>query len=471
MDLASMTGRNDRNRDPPRLMGPRKLPSSRNKNDNRSSLCRRAYHELIMKLRKGSKRGAPGELASPWALTKKHRKSRSLRRTSAFDQMDVDHELTAISELLFGFMEDSLIPRGKITFVVDFGEPPCHLRKFIIFLIVDTCSAYHRVLGRPALKDLQAVTSIQHLAMTFPMPEGSPRFTEIRCSDSLASQAEELEVFPVNPTEPTHELKMEGKLEGKIKEELKRFLWENTDIFARKHSDMVGIDPSVAYHALKVDLIVCPKIQKRRHLSIERYGTLKEEVDCWPTGTSEKPFTPSGYPTRCWLQLDPDVCRRRGSHFVHHGPRAILLQDDALWLEERMSHISETGESHVRRNMEVYVDDMLVKSLNAKDHIGHLRGMFEVLRKYHMKLNPLKYTFGVASRKFLGYMVNQRGIEANLEKIQALIEIRSPSSSKEVQSLMKRLVALNRFISKATDRCQPFFQTIREEKKFEWMEE
>ncbi|KAL2466256.1 Uncharacterized protein Adt_42107 [Abeliophyllum distichum] len=79
---------------------------------------------------------------------------------SAFDQMDVDHELTAISELL------------KITLVVDFGEPPSHLRKFIEFLIVDTRYAYHRVLGRPALKDLQAVTSIHYLAMKFSTPRG-----------------------------------------------------------------------------------------------------------------------------------------------------------------------------------------------------------------------------------------------------------------------------------------------------------
>ncbi|KAL2526750.1 Uncharacterized protein Adt_11804 [Abeliophyllum distichum] len=73
---------------------------------------------------------------------------------SAFDQMDVDHELTAISELLFSFTGDSLIPRGRITLAVDFGEPSCHLKKFMEFLIVDTRSADHGVLRRPALKDL-----------------------------------------------------------------------------------------------------------------------------------------------------------------------------------------------------------------------------------------------------------------------------------------------------------------------------
>ena len=71
----------------------------------------------------------------------------------------------------------------------------------------------------------------------------------------------------------------------------------------------------------------------------------------------------------------------------------------------------------IGKTMEVYVNDMLVKSKAASDHIAHLADMFKILRKYRMKLNPLKCAFSVAFRKFLGFMVNQQGIEANLEKI------------------------------------------------------
>ena len=63
--------------------------------------------------------------------------------------------------------------------------------------------------------------------------------------------------------------------------------------------------------------------------------------------------------------------------------------------------------------MEVYIDDMLVKSLHADQHLDHLRQAFKVLQKYSMKLNPTKCSFGVASDKFLGYMVTQCGTEAN----------------------------------------------------------
>ena len=71
----------------------------------------------------------------------------------------------------------------------------------------------------------------------------------------------------------------------------------------------------------------------------------------------------------------------------------------------------------IGKTMEVYVDDMLVKSLQKEDDISDLREMYGLLRKYNMKLNPSKCTFGVGLRKFLGFMVNNRGIEANPSKV------------------------------------------------------
>ena len=117
---------------------------------------------------------------------------------------------------------------------------------------------------------------------------------------------------------------------------------------------------------------------------------------------------------------------------------------------------------HIRRNVEVYVDDMLVKSKEEKDHLDDLKEMFDTLKQYSMKLNLAKCTFGVSSRKFLGFMVSQRGIEANPEKVRAILKMSSPKMIKEVQSLTRRVVALNMFISKATDKCLPFFKTLKQ---------
>ena len=115
----------------------------------------------------------------------------------------------------------------------------------------------------------------------------------------------------------------------------------------------------------------------------------------------------------------------------------------------------------IGRNVQVYVDDMLVKSLYEDDHLGDLCETFDTLRLYNMKLNPDKCAFGVMAGKFLGFMVSQRGIEVNPEKIRSIIELKPPRTIKEVQSLNDKIAALNRFVSKATDKCLPFFRTLR----------
>ena len=127
--------------------------------------------------------------------------------------------------------------------------------------------------------------------------------------------------------------------------------------------------------------------------------------------------------------------------------------------------------NQIGKNMEVYVDDMLVKSKTADNHVSDLEECFKILREYGMRLNPQKCTFGVASGKFLGFIVNTRGIEANPDKIRSLLELPSPRSRKDVQGLTGRVAALNRFISKSTDKCLPFYNLLRGNKKFEWTEE
>ena len=117
----------------------------------------------------------------------------------------------------------------------------------------------------------------------------------------------------------------------------------------------------------------------------------------------------------------------------------------------------------------MYVDDMLVKSLCENDHLDDLRETFNTLRSYNMKLNSNKCAFEVTAGKFLGFMVSQRGIEVNLEKIWAVMELEPPKTVKEVQSLNGKIATLNRFVSKAINKCLPFFRTLR--KSFEWTDE
>ncbi|XP_010430672.1 PREDICTED: uncharacterized protein LOC104714901 [Camelina sativa] len=118
--------------------------------------------------------------------------------------------------------------------------------------------------------------------------------------------------------------------------------------------------------------------------------------------------------------------------------------------------------------MEVYIDDMLVKSAQAIDHVAHLKQCYEILNKYIMKLNPAKCTFGVTSGEFLGYLVTKCCIEANPKQISVIINLPSRKNTREVQCLTRQIAALNRFISRSTDKCLPFYQLLRGNKRFEW---
>ena len=83
-----------------------------------------------------------------------------------------------------------------------------------------------------------------------------------------------------------------------------------------------------------------------------------------------------------------------------------------------------------------------------------------------MKSNPTKYAFGVSVIKFLGFIVNNRGIETNPDKIKVVLDMLPPSNIKEIQRLTGRIVELSRFMSKASEKCQPFFQALK--KAFQW---
>ena len=125
-------------------------------------------------------------------------------------------------------------------------------------------------------------------------------------------------------------------------------------------------------------------------------------------------------------------------------------------------------ESLLGKNMEIYINDMVVKSKKVSEHLGDLQVVFEILRSYKLCLNAFKCSFGVGSGKFLGYMVTHRGIEVNPNQIKAITNMRIPRNPKEVQKLTGMAAALNRFISRSADRCRPFFLLINKWKNFEW---
>jgi hypothetical protein len=123
--------------------------------------------------------------------------------------------------------------------------------------------------------------------------------------------------------------------------------------------------------------------------------------------------------------------------------------------------IQASFKRQLNKNVEAYVDDMVVKTRNSDTLIADLEETFASLREYWWKLNPNKCVFGVPSGKLLGFIISHRGIEANPEKISAITKMKAPTCIKNVQKLTRCMAALNRLISKLGERGLPFFKLLK----------
>jgi hypothetical protein len=130
--------------------------------------------------------------------------------------------------------------------------------------------------------------------------------------------------------------------------------------------------------------------------------------------------------------------------------------------------IQKCFQTQVGKNVEAYVDDVVVKTTEEDKLIADLTEMFANLREFQWKLNPTKCVFGVPSRLLLGFMVGHRGIKANPAKINAMCKMAKPSNKKDVMKLTEMMAALGRFISKLGEKGLPFFKLLKKADKFVW---
>ena len=157
--------------------------------------------------------------------------------------------------------------------------------------------------------------------------------------------------------------------------------------------------------------------------------------------------------------------RRRRENVISHGARNILLQKDAI----RVKNVRATYQrlmdnmfaSQLGRNVELDVDDMVIKGKSESDLISDIAETFDTLRKANMKLNLKKCTFGVETGRFLGYMITNEGMQANLEMVQSIINMASLKTLREVQALNGKLATLGSFLAKSAERSLPFFKTLK----------
>ncbi|KAM2711909.1 hypothetical protein EV1_031987 [Malus domestica] len=248
---------------------------------------------------------------------------------------------------------------------------------------------------------------------------------------------------------------------------------------------MSSISPDIICHRLSIDPRTKPATQKQRSYDTERYKAMKVEVEklkgigfvrevnypTWvanvvlvkknPTKESlllqkvlwrmcvdytdlNKGCPKDRFPLSLINRLIDSTTGRELMSFMdaYSGYNQILMnpldQEHTTFTTDRGLYCYKIGKS-----MEVYVDDMLVKSKHADQHITNLSETFTHLKRYRMRLNPNKCSFGVGSGKFLSFMISQRGIEANPEKIKAILDMKEPVTSKDIQSLTGKVCRLN----------------------------
>uniref|UniRef100_A0A2N9H0M9 Uncharacterized protein n=1 Tax=Fagus sylvatica TaxID=28930 RepID=A0A2N9H0M9_FAGSY len=450
----------------------------------------------------------------------------------AYQQIRLDKDkLRPMDAPLVGFTGDKVCPVGIVTLPITVGTHPKTVSKTVDFLVVNCPSAYNAIIGRPTLNRLRAVTSTYHLLLKFPTEHGirgrgQNQTMTIEEHKIAVKPSGELDTIELEDGRPERTTKIGANLPPKMRESLVQFLKDNKDVFAWSHEDMPGINPSIISHKLNVDPSLRPVKQKRRVFAPERNNAIMEEVDkllaanfirevfypdwlanvvmvkkstgkwrmCVDFTDLNKACPKDSFPLP---RIDQQVDSTAGHKLLtfmdaFSGYNQIVLDKSD---QEKTSFITSRGlfcykvmpfglknagatyqrlmnrmfHDQIGRNVEVYVDDMLVKSKEEDGHLDDLRETFETLRKYQMKLNPSKCAFGVYSGKFLGFMVSQRGIEANPDKIKAILEMQPPKTTKEVQRLTGRVAALNRFMSRSTDKCLPFFKTLK--KAFVWTDE
>uniref|UniRef100_A0A2N9GAF3 Reverse transcriptase n=1 Tax=Fagus sylvatica TaxID=28930 RepID=A0A2N9GAF3_FAGSY len=414
----------------------------------------------------------------------------------AYQQMKIDKKrLRPIDIPLVGFMGDKIKPSGVVTLVIE-------ARTFLRQATARECY----------FASLRTETTHQ----TMKIDEGQ----------RLVEPSEEMEEVLLDDQNPSHTTNIETKMDGRLKESMIKFLKNNSDVFAWTYKDMPGIDPSVICHSLNIDPSIRPIKQKRRVFAPDRNQAISDEVEklltagfirevyypdwlanvvmvkkpngkwrmCVDFTNLNKACPKDSFPLPRIDQLVDSTAGHRLLTFMDafSGYNQIMMDDVN---QENTSFITSKGlfcykimpfglknagatyqqlmnkmfRNQIGRNVEVYIDDMLVKTKDEADHLEDLGETFKTLRQYRVKLNPSKCVFGVSFEKFLGFMVSQRGIEANPDKIKAVLEMTPPRTVKEVQSLTGRVAALNRFVSRATDKCLPFFKTLR--KAFIWTDE
>ncbi|RVW97191.1 Transposon Ty3-I Gag-Pol polyprotein [Vitis vinifera] len=333
------------------------------------------------------------------------------------------------------------------------------------------------------------------------------------------------EIVDFGTADQPRELRIGSDLSTDERDSLIQLLRSYLDVFAWSYEDMPGLDPSIVQHRLPLLPHARPVKQKLRRLHPRWSLQVKEEIQkqlsvgflsvveypewlanvvpvpkkdgkvrvCVDFRDLNKASPKDDFPLPHIDMLVDSTAGHSMLSFMDgfSGYSQILMAPEDM---EKTSFITEWGtycyrvmpfglknagatyqraattlfHDMMHRDVEVYVDDMIVKSRDRSDHLAALERFFERIRQFRLRLNPKKCTFGVTSGKLLGYMVSERGIEVDPDKIRAILDMPAPRTEREVRGFLGRLQYISRFIARLTDICEPIFRLLRKSQPTVW---
>nr|GEX42972.1 reverse transcriptase domain-containing protein [Tanacetum cinerariifolium] len=427
---------------------------------------------------------------------------------------EIKSQMVPATTSLTDFSGETIWPLGQLRLLVIIRDATHSTKAWINFMVVKSLSPYNGIIGRPGLKAIQAVSSMVHGMLKFPVEGGiviicSTILIPTECASVITSPVipSEEKTRPANfkvalhPNFPDQEVVIGGTLSDKGRTELCSVLKMNLDIFAWQPSDMTGVPRSVEEHRLNIREGYSLVRQKKMGQDPERAKAIQAEVqklveagimrevyyhdwlsntvmvkkhdgswrmcvdftdlnkacpqDCYPLPEIDwKVESLRGYPFKCFLDT------YKGYHQIQ------LAEAD----EEKT--VFHTGQGYTATQKCLLASRML--SYTEAEMMRDIEETFRTLHKVNMKLNPKKCSFGLGEGVFLGYVITPEGIKPCLNKTAAVLQLPSPRTVKEVQSLNGKLASLNRFLSKSAEKSLPLFKTLKKcikKSDFHWTAE
>nr|GEZ78410.1 reverse transcriptase domain-containing protein [Tanacetum cinerariifolium] len=355
-------------------------------------------------------------------------------------QPEVKNQMVPTTTSLTGFIGKKLYGRWDNSgswLLVTIGDADHSTRAWMNFMIVRSLSPYNGIIRRPGIKEIQAVPSTAYEMLKFPADGG---IVTIRSTILI-------------PAECATEVAIEGTLSAKGRTELCSLLKENLDIFAWQPSDMTGVPRSVVEHRLNIREGYPPVWQKKRGQAPKCAKAIQAEVqkiaeaeimreDCYPLSEIDwKVESLCGYHFKCFL--DAYKCYHQIQLAESDEEKTAFHTGQGVYCYTKMPFglknagatyqrlLDKAFDNQIGRNIEVYVEDLVIKSHTEAEMLRDIGETFRMLRKINMKLNPKKCTFGAVEGMFLGYMITLERIKPCPDKTKVVLQLLSSRTIKE----------------------------------------